>query len=182
MGMVRVMPMVMGIQSTTKTDDRTEDSMDTKEKQKILKSVVPKAILKALTDGSKYAITRKSSDLDAIAIYNYPFKIGREARIEHIGTDVVVKERHNLDVHTPTNDAYLVDSGKFLQISRRHCSITIENNNYVLKDRGSTCGCFVNGTEVGNNTKSSCELKDGDIVTIGSHNSSYKYQFITFDS
>ena len=156
--------------------------MDTNEKQKILKSIVPKAILKALTDGSKYAITKKSSDLDAIAIYNYPFKIGREARIEHIGTDVIVKERHTLDASIPSNDAYLVDNGKFLQISRRHCSILVENDNYILKDRGSTCGCFVNDIEIGNNTKSSCELKDGDIVTIGAYNSSYKYQFITLDS
>ena len=174
------MPMVMAIQNTIKIENR-RCVMDNYEKQRIAKSIVPKAILKALTDGSRYAITKKSYELDVIPIYNYPFKIGREARVEHVKGEAVVRERHKLDRSTPTNDAYLVDNGKLLQISRRHCVIAMENNSYKLKDRGSTCGCMVNDIKIGAEFNNNCELKDGDIITLGSHNSNYKYQFITLD-
>ena len=155
--------------------------MDNYEKQTVIKSIVPKAILKALTDGSKYAITKKNFNLDAIPIYNYPFKIGREARVDHANGDVIVKERHKLDSSLPSNDTYLVDNSKFLQISRRHCVIAIENENYILKDRGSACGCMVNDVKIGDEFSDNCGLKDGDVITLGSDNSKYKYQFITLD-
>ena len=156
--------------------------MDNYEKQRVIKSIVPKAILKALTDGSKYAITKKNYELDVIPIYNYPFKIGREARVDHVKGEAIVKERHKLDSSKPSNDTYLVDNGKLLQISRRHCTILVENNSYRLKDRGSACGCMVNDIKIGDEFTDNCGLKDGDIITLGSHDSSYKYQFITFDS
>jgi len=174
------MPMVMAIQNTIKTESRRRE-MDNYEKQKVIKSIVPKAVLKALTDGSKYAITKKSYELDVIPIYNYPFKIGREARVEHVNGETIVKERHKLDASMPSNDAYLVDNGKLLQISRRHCVIAMENDSYKLKDRGSACGCMVNDVKIGNELDDNCGLEDGDIITLGSHNSNYKYQFITLD-
>ncbi len=175
------MPMDMAIQNTIKIESR-RCIMDNHEKQRVIKSIVPKAILKALTDGSKYAITKKNYELDVIPIYNYPFKIGREARVEHTKGDIIVKERHNFDSSTPSNDAYLVDNGKLLQISRRHCAIAAENNGYRLEDRGSACGCMVNDIKIGDEFGNNCRLKDGDIITLGSHNSNYKFQFITLES
>ncbi len=174
------MPMVMETQNTIKTENR-RCAMDNYEKQRVIKSIIPKAVLKALTDSSKYAITKKNCKLDVIPIYNYPFKIGRETRVGHVKGETIVKERHKLDTSTPSNDAYLVDNGKFLQISRKHCVIAMEDDSYKLKDRGSACGCMVNDIKIGNELNDNCRLKDGDIITLGSDNSNYKYQFITLD-
>jgi sigma-B regulation protein RsbU (phosphoserine phosphatase) len=48
------------------------------------------------------------------------------------------------------------------EVSREHAEITLENGRYVLRDKQSRYGTFVNGENV-----SECELKSGDAVRLG---------------
>lgn len=151
-------------------------------KKELLDSMVPKAVLKALTENSKHSIIRRMHGKDIIPVYNYPFRMGREARVEYTDGEIVLQERHKLGGHEPNNDIYLLDNGQFLQISREHCSIIKRGDKYILQDRGSACGSMVNQFSVGGDDHNgSCPLKDGDIITLGSPESEYKYKFIILD-
>jgi len=100
------------------------------EKKELLDSMIPKAVLKAVTEESKHSITRREFGHDIIPIYNYPFKIGREARVNYVDGEVILQERHKLG---------------------------------------------------GDDRNGSMPLKDGDIITLGSKESHYKFKFILLD-
>jgi len=152
------------------------------EKKELLHSMIPKAVLKAVTEESKHSITRREFGHDIIPIYNYPFKIGREARVNYVDGEVILQERHKLSGKEPNNDIYLLDNGQFLQISREHCSVVSQNDTYTLVDRGSACGSIVNQFSIGGDDRNgSMPLKDGDIITLGSKESHYKFKFILLD-
>lgn len=152
------------------------------DKKELLDSIVPKAVLVALTEPAKYSIIKRMSGKDIIPIFKYPFRVGREARVDFVDGEAVLQERHKLGGHEPNNDAYLLDNGTFLQISREHCSIVNYKDTYMLQDRGSACGSMVNNFQVGGDDQNaSCPLKDGDIVTLGAKESKYKYKFIILD-
>ena len=152
------------------------------EKKVLLDKMDPKAALKAITDRAKHTILKRVFDTDIIPIFNYPFRIGREARIGYVDGEVILQERHRLDGKEPSNDVYLLDNGKFLEISREHCSIAMQEGNYVLQDRGSACGSMVNDVKIGgNDNPDEYTLKDGDIITLGFEKSEYKFKFIVFD-
>ena len=177
--MVQTMLTAMETPNTTKIED---NNMLNDEKKELLRSMIPKAILKAVTGEAKHTIPQRSFNQDIIPIYNYPFKIGREARVEYIDDKIVIQERHGLN-HKPNNDSYLLDNGEFLQISREHCSIVSDGaNGFTLQDRGSFCGSLINQTQIGgDNHPSTSVLKDGDIITIGSEESKYKFKLILLD-
>jgi len=152
------------------------------EKKELIDTIVPKALLLALTKTSKYSIIKDTQTKDTIPIFTYPFRIGREARVEFVKGKAVLQERHKLGGQKPNNDTYLLDNGDFLQISREHCSIVKSDGTYILEDRGSACGSMVNSFEVGGDDRSaSYPLSDGDIITLGSKESEYKYKFILLD-
>lgn len=152
------------------------------EKRELLTSMIPKAVLKALTEEAKHSITKRVFGQDIIPIFNYPFRIGREARIGLVDGEIVLQERHKLGGHEPNNDTYLLDNGEYLQISREHCSIIFENNKYSLQDRGSACGSMVEDIKIGGDDHDgSSALKDGDIITLGTKDSKYKYKFVVLD-
>ncbi|MFK5938714.1 MAG: FHA domain-containing protein [Sulfurimonas sp.] len=152
------------------------------EKKELLGRMVPKAALKAMTDRAKHTILKRVFDADIIPIFTYPFRIGREARIGYIDGEIVLQERHKLDGKEPNNDVYLLDNGEFLAISREHCSIVMQEDKYILQDRGSACGCMVNSTRIGGDDHpDEYSLKDGDIITLGFEESEYKFKFIVFD-
>ena len=153
------------------------------EKKILLESMVPKAVLKAMSEEAKHSIIKREFAQDIIPIYNYPFKIGREARVQFVNGEVVLQERHKLSGQEPNNDVYLLDNGEYLQISREHCSIIKnEDGTYTLHDRGSACGSMVNDTKVGGEDhQASAPLKDGDIISLGIENSPYKFKFIILD-
>jgi pSer/pThr/pTyr-binding forkhead associated (FHA) protein len=153
------------------------------EKRELLQSMVPKAVLKAMTQESKHSMIKREFAQEIIPIYNYPFRIGREARVQYVEGEIILQERHKLSGQEPNNDVYLLDNGQLLQISREHCSIVqTPENTFVLQDRGSACGSMVNQFEVGGDDHNgSCPLKDGDIITLGSKESSYKFKFIVLD-
>ena len=153
------------------------------EKKELLNSVIPKAVLKAVTGEAKHSILKRFFGQDIIPIYNYPFRIGREARIEYLDDKITIQERHGLSGYEPNNDIYLIDNRELLQISREHCSI-INNglNEYILQDRESSCGTLINQIEVGDGDKDRTSiLKDGDIITLGSEDSKYQFKFIILD-
>jgi len=153
------------------------------EKRVLLESMVPKAVLKAITEEAKHSIIKREFSQDIIPIYKYPFKIGREARVQFVNGDIVLQERHKLSGKEPNNDVYLIDNGEYLQISREHCSIMQnEDGTYTLHDRGSACGSMVNDTIVGGEDhQASVPLKDGDIISLGIENSAYKFKFVLLD-
>jgi len=150
------------------------------EKKELLRSMIPKAVLKAVTEEAKHSIIKRVFGKDIIPIYQYPFRMGREARVNYVDGEVILQERHKLGGHEPNNDVYLLDNGEFLQISREHCSIGYDEseNTYTLKDRNSACGNMVNKYEVNN----FLNLEDGDIITLGSKESGYKFKFIVLDT
>jgi len=153
------------------------------EKKELLLSMVPKAVLKAVTQESKHSIIKREFAQDIIPIYRYPFKIGREARVNYVDGEIILQERHKLSGQEPNNDIYLLDNGQYLQISREHCSIVKQDDTFKLVDRGSACGSMVNQFTVGgDDSNGSISLKDGDIITLGSKESHYQFKFILLNA
>ncbi len=154
------------------------------EKKELLSSMIPKAVLKAMTSEAKHSIVKRSFGQDIIPIYNYPFRIGRESRVEHVDNEIIVQGRHTLSDYHPNNDAYLFDNGEFLQISKEHCTIIHnDTDEYMLQDIGSSCGSLINQIQLGGDSKDDMyTLKDGDIITLGSKDSKYKFKFILLDT
>jgi len=154
------------------------------EKKELLSSMIPKAVLKAMTSEAKHSIVKRSFGQDIIPIYNYPFRIGRESRVEHVDNEIIVQGRHTLSDYHPNNDAYLFDNGELLQISKEHCTIIHnDTDEYMLQDIGSSCGSLINQIQLGGDSKDDMyTLKDGDIITLGSKDSKYKFKFILLDT
>ena len=63
------------------------------------------------------------------------------------------------------------------QLSRSHCEIDFENGRFVLRDRGSKLGTFVNGEQICvDSGKISAELKQGENdIVFGTHGSPHHY-------
>ncbi|PLY05765.1 MAG: hypothetical protein C0625_11855 [Arcobacter sp.] len=147
-------------------------------KKDILKSFVPRAVILPLNENSKQALANEK----IIPIRNLPFKIGRESRMGESERGIFVKLRIMTNDSKPNNDLYLIDNNSSLEISKEHCEISFENNNYILKDRGSTNGTTINGVSfAGKNKIEEKILKDGDTIQIGSVKSEFKFQFLVFD-
>ncbi len=179
--MVRTMLMVMETPNIIKTEDK---NVLNDEKKELLSSMIPKAILKAVTSEAKHSIIKRSFSQDIIPIYDYPFRIGRESRFEHVDNEIIIQKRHDLSGYQPNNDVYLFDSGEFLQISKEHCTIVINDaNEYILQDMRSSCGSLINQVQLGgDNENTTSVLNDGDIITLGSKESEYKFKFILLDT
>ena len=149
------------------------------DKESLLKKVTPLAVLKAITPEATRATTQKCLDKDIIGIWHFPFRIGRESRFKKVNGIFVVYEREKKANEKPNNDFYLIDHEEFLHISREHFHIEKDGDSYFIKDRKSTCGTMVNDVYLHHKTKTyKYELKHGDIITIGSEDSPYKFQFI----
>jgi pSer/pThr/pTyr-binding forkhead associated (FHA) protein len=151
------------------------------DKDEIKDVFLPKAVLVAQTNEASAAIPIKSRHDGMIPIWKFPFRIGRESRIEidEYG-HIFVKERYKHGViGKMNNDIYLIDFGERLQISREHLRIDKEDGRYYLIDRGSKCGSAVNDERIGNDSpKERTELKDGDTIVLGTDASPYRYTFI----
>ena len=87
------------------------------------------------------------------------------------------------DTANQKNDIYLIDNDEFLQISKEHFEISLNNDNkYILRDRGSANGTTLNGNTIGGERQVSEDiLNDGDIVQVGTDCSEYKFQFLTLE-
>lgn len=149
-------------------------------KQALIKRVTPQAILKAITPEAKSSISKNCLGNELIGIWQFPFRIGRESRVETVEGKLVHSERQKISSGKPNNDIYLVDHGRFLQISRQHFRIEKTETGYTVADRGSACGTMINTHKIGGEDRGGVyELKDGDIIKIGAEDSPYLFQFIT---
>ena len=151
------------------------------EKLAILKILLPQAVLKAMTPEAAQAAPVGKIESGLVRIESFPFRVGREARVEVVHGELVVLDRRPRTGHeVPSNDLYLHDSGKPLNISREHFQIDSTPDGYVLVDRGSACGTSVNGVPVGgDDAGGSAPLRDGDTIGIGNESSPHLFTFVT---
>lgn len=150
------------------------------EKQALLARFLPRAVLKAVTPEAARAVPTGVLVDDMVAILRYPFRVGRESRVRVVEGEVQRIERPRRGTHAPTNDLYLVDAGELLQVSREHFVIEeAAGVGYRVVDCNSACGVGVAGVQVGGDDKGgSAPLKDGDVISVGTRTTPYRYQFI----
>ncbi len=153
-----------------------------KEKQDIINSIVPRAVLKAITPEAKQAITYFEEHDDLILLHKFPFNIGRETRTQLINGQLEVMERRKSHNSKPNNDVYLMDNSRLLQISREHLVFERKNNTYIVRDRGSACGINIGNDHIGGkDSGGSHTVKDGDIIGIGVKGTPYLFKFIVLN-
>ncbi len=152
-------------------------------KRQIIKSFIPKAVLKPMTEEAFRAVPPNYRNDGLIGISKFPFRIGRESRIKRVKGELVRLERPKYkDGVEPTNDLYLIDHGHKLNISRIHLKIELVDGEYHIVDRGSVCGTKVEGENIGGDEQlGRAVLKDGDMVSIGCYSTPYVYEFICLD-
>ena len=133
----------------------------------------PSATLVAVTDEARFALGGRP----AVRMTEFPFKVGRESRqrFEKLRTEV----DRRLGGVPPLNDLYLVEpSSDSLHISREHLAIGYLDGRFFLVDRGSACGTTAAGARVGGDRKEGrADLRDGDLIVIGSDDSPYVFRF-----
>lgn len=149
-------------------------------KEKILKSIIPDAVLYPMTEDAIDSLIKSQHKKNIIKISDL-LRIGREARLDESDRGIFIKLRL-ISKAEPNNDVYLIDNNKFLQISKEHFLIEKIDKNFILKDRGSTNGMVINDVHYGgDNQEFENVLKDGDIIKIGSMNSTFVFQFLILE-
>ena len=148
-------------------------------KQEIINSFIPKAVLVPLTEDAKSTITLLHNRKKLIPISTFPFKIGRESRMEESDRGLFIKLRIMANSSRPNNDIYLIDNKNNIEISKEHFEISNDKDEYLIKDRNSTLGTKLNDEEIGKEKSNTLfPIKDGDIIKIGSSHSTYKFKFL----
>lgn len=150
------------------------------DKQKVLQTVIPLAVLEALTPEAIEAIppTYLLGE-NLVAVYRFPFRIGRESRLKRVEGELYrdIRPKRNNGV-VPNNDLYLADPYLKINIGREHLQIEQHENVYMAVDRGSPTGTRLIHNENGNTeTGSSFIIKDGDILCLGEDGSPFLYKF-----
>jgi len=154
---------------------------ETIDKEALIRSFIPEAVLIPLTPEATAAMPAKGSHNGMIPVWKTPFRIGRESRMEiDENGNVTVKERYKHGFITAeVNDIYLFDLGEKFQISREHLRIDKNGEGYFVLDRGSKCGSAVGDTRIGaDSLTEQVPLNDGDTVVLGTDHSPYRYRFV----
>lgn len=126
----------------------------------------------ALTDEARRALKGDQRVID-----EFPFKVGRESRT---ASGVWTSGERRVGQAPQLNDVYLVDVADVLNVSREHFQIEAEADRFFLTDRGSACGTLVEGRKVGGNrTRERVELRDHDVIVVGTASSPYVFKFRT---
>jgi hypothetical protein len=151
-----------------------------KDKQAILKILLPAAVLQAMTPEAERAVPDVMIKSGLISIREFPFRVGRESRGSIVDGEFRRLERPRAGNREPNNDLYLMDAGEPLHVSRAHFQIEATAGGYVLVDRGSACGTAVGSVRVGGeDTGGSVALQDGDVIGVGAETTRYLYTFIS---
>ena len=151
-------------------------------KKEILEAIMPFAVLKALTPMARQSVSKAAHVDGMVPVRSFPFRVGRESRVKIIDGRIERMERVKVGESTPNNDLYLVDDGHLLNISREHFQIEKNGTRFFLYDRGSACGTLVNEDAIGGNEgEDTSELRDEDIITVGTRQSPYRFQFIVLE-
>jgi len=152
------------------------------EKRQIISSFIPVAVLKPMTDEACEAVPQDLLTDGLIKVSKFPFKIGRESRVQELEGRLLRIERPRVEGGELSNDLYLLDKGEKLNISREHLLIEEVDGLHFAVDRGSVCGIKINGESVGGDgTSGRKELNDGDTILIGCRSTPYIYKFITLE-
>jgi len=122
---------------------------------------------------------RAAVQRDRVEIRRFPFRVGRESRVNVTPHGFYSSERRKL-VNPPSNDLYMLDRGEALNVSREHFRIEHkEGDSFELVDRGSACGTVVDGRTVGGRDKGGhCPVKDGSVIVVGVAKSPYVFKFV----
>ena len=155
------------------------------DKRRILQTLFPKAVLKALTPEALFAVPAGLAVDGMVMIHALPFRVGRESRVTVIDGRIHRIERPRTTDDKGINDLYLMDVGELLQISREHfCIEATADGGFRVIDRGSKCGLTVAGQRIGAHSGvGSAPLHDGDVIGIGTPATPYQFVFITgFDA
>lgn len=132
------------------------------------------AYLKALTIEAQTALHGHQLQLD-----RYPFRVGRECRgpnAHWLKSDGTERRRSSA---APTNELYLWEQGREVYVSRNHLQIERDGDGFVLVDRESALGTWVEGSLVGGNRRGGqTALHHGDVIIIGAHRSGFIFKFI----
>ena len=128
--------------------------------------------LVALTPEAKAALGGAGVEMGV-----FPFRVGRDSRSGPRSASGASAERRKPGTQ-PANELYLAETGERFNVSREHFQIEDNGAGYVLVDRLSTCGTIVEGAVIGGrNTGGTVQLSDGDVIIVGTSNSSYVFKF-----
>jgi len=102
----------------------------------------------------------------SVTIQKFPFRIGRKHETPGKGATVFA-----------SNDFPIADDKPY-QISRNHCSIEREGDNFFVRDRGSSLGTVVNDTAIGLAENSlTQDLRGGENqILLGSDDSQFQFK------
>jgi pSer/pThr/pTyr-binding forkhead associated (FHA) protein len=108
-----------------------------------------------------------------------PFRVGRESRLVPSAAGFKVMERRRADV-SPTNDLYLIDTGRRLNVSRAHFQIEADGaDDFLLRDRGSALGTYVGEACIGGRDLGGVgRLRSGDLIVVGTTESPFVFRFV----
>lgn len=130
-------------------------------------------VLVALTGEARLAL----SGADEIKLTRFPFRVGRESR-SPLGTGAKVQHERRQQSLPPNNDLYIWDPGPLLNVSREHFQIERgDDGEFLVRDRGSTCGTLVGGVRLGAGEPESCVLLPGNTIVVGTSQSPFVFQF-----
>ena len=118
-------------------------------------------ILTACNDHARARLAETS-----VAIQKFPFRIGRKHDTPGKGATVFA-----------SNDLPIADDKPY-QISRNHCSIEREGDNFFVRDRGSSLGTVVNEAAIGLAENSlTQDLRGGENqILLGSDDSQFQFK------
>lgn len=132
------------------------------------------AYLQALTPEAEASL----GGAEQFEIHTWPCRVGRESRLIASPDGFKVMERRRTDA-APSNEVYLLDSGRPLNVSRAHFQLEKTDSGYVLRDRGSALGTFVGGQLIGGRDAGGVSsIHDGDVIVVGTSESPFVFRFV----
>ncbi len=153
------------------------------DKTSILQLLTPKAALKVITPEAKACVPQNCLEHDFIRISHFPFSVGRESRIQDKSGKLTRIERVKFTDHEPSNDLYLIDADRPMNVSREHFTIVKDSSGYTLIDRFSACGTSVESNRIGGrDSGGQARLEDGDIISVGAEDTPYRFKFICLEN
>jgi hypothetical protein len=145
-------------------------AMGTEERGQSLAPRTP--VLRSVTPTARLSIGEE------IALDRFPFRVGREGRSQPPAPKRSSTDRRLFPRGT-TNELYVKDFGKSVNVSREHFQIEAKaDGTFELVDRGSACGTIVGDQVIGGNfIGGRCPLEIGDCIVVGTRQSAIVFEF-----
>ncbi len=115
-----------------------------------------------------------------LVLKHFPFRIGRESRIAVVDGVMKITERRRQGFSAASNDLYLIDRGRPLNVSRQHLQIERSDDGvYKVVDRGSACGTLVGHNHIGGHDRGGESiLQHGEVLVVGTSESPFVFRFM----